>query len=83
MEAIVKIVKSIFDKVAEVGKKRSYIEWETVAQCTAASMNSLPIARNEDSRNPKDMEDFGLTFLWKDKKRQDPGTCRCGFVRSH
>ena len=60
VESRVKIVKSIFEKVAELGKKHSYIEWETVVQRTAASMNSLPIARSGDSRNPNDLEDFGL-----------------------
>ena len=60
VEARVKIIKTIFEKAAETGKKHSYIEWETVAQRTAAAMNSLPIARSGDSRNPQDMEDFGL-----------------------
>ncbi len=60
VESRVKIVKSIFEKVAELGKKHSYIEWETVVQRTAASMNSLPIARSGDSGNPNDLEDFGL-----------------------
>ena len=54
------IIKTIFVKVAETGRKHSFIEWETVAQRTAAAMNSLTIARSGDSRNPQDMEDFGL-----------------------
>ena len=60
VEARVKIVKELLEKTGENGIKHSFLQWETVALRLSTFMNSLPIARGEDSRNPKDMEVFGV-----------------------
>lgn len=60
VEARVKIVKELLEKTGENGIRHSFLQWETVALRLSTFMNSLPIARGEDSRNPKDMEVFGV-----------------------
>ena len=55
-----KIVKELLEKTGDNGIKHSFLLWETVVLRLSTFMNSLPIARGEDSRNPKDMEVFGF-----------------------
>ena len=60
VESRVKLVKDWLEKSAQKGFRHSYTQWETICIRSSNFLNSLPIARAEDSRNPADMEVFGI-----------------------
>jgi hypothetical protein len=50
VESRIKIVKDILLKTAELGKRHSFIQWESIAAGITSTMNNLPIA-HRDSRD--------------------------------
>ena len=51
VEAKIKILKDFLNKAGCIGRKHSYLEWETVCLNISATINGLPICHNQDERS--------------------------------
>jgi hypothetical protein len=60
VESRVRLVKDLLEKSGEKGFRHSFLEWSTICKRISSTLNSLPIARSEDTRNPMDFDVFGL-----------------------
>ena len=60
VEIRVKLIKQVLESSRLNQFKHSLIEWETLAKRVSSFLNSLPISRSGDSRDPNDFDLFGL-----------------------
>ena len=49
VESRIKVLKHILESTAELGKRHSYLQWETVAASITSTMNNLPITHCMDA----------------------------------
>jgi hypothetical protein len=54
VESKVKVLKDFLTKSGELGKKHSYLEWETICLNISAAINGLPICHNQDDKHADD-----------------------------
>ena len=60
IEVRVKLIKEMLESNCEKQRKHSLVEWDTIVRKVASSLNSLPMSRSGDTRNPSDMGMFSL-----------------------
>ena len=58
VESKIKILKDYLKKSGELGKKHSFVEWETIGMSIASAINGLPICHNQD--DPQADDTLGL-----------------------
>ena len=49
VESKVKVLKEFLNKSEELGKKHSFLQWETIVSSVSAMINGLPICSNQDN----------------------------------
>ena len=60
VESRVRLVKEWLHKAAENGFRHSFLQWSTICARVTNFLNSLPIARGEDCRDPNSLEMLSL-----------------------
>ena len=54
VESKIKVLKEFLTKSGELGKKHSYLEWETICASIASTINGFPICHNQDDPHADD-----------------------------
>ena len=56
VESKIKVLKQFLEKSGDLGRRHSFIEWETIAVNVASVINGLPICHNQDDRGDSQNE---------------------------
>ena len=54
VESNIEVLKEFFTKSGDLGKKHSYLEWETIFASIASTINGFPICHNQDDPHADD-----------------------------
>ena len=62
IEARIKLIKELLEKTGAAGFKHSFLHWETILKAISSILNSFPIAKAGDNRNPNN-PDNGFSVI--------------------